>query len=348
MQLTIHQFDLQLAHPFTTSHGMRTVQPTLIVQLQVGAHFGLGEAAATSYYGLTIDQMVSEVEAKRTEIEAFDSFTTPEEFHSIIQTWFPDHTFIQCAFDLAAHDLYGKMKSQPLYELWGTSIERIPISNYTIGIDQISIMKEKMIAHPWPIYKIKLGTSEDKKIISELRSVSDSTFRVDANCGWTAQETIENAIWLKKAGVEFIEQPMPPNQNEEMFTVKEHSVLPIIADESCQTEEDIERCATYFDGVNIKLTKCGGLTPARRMIQKAKSLGLSTMVGCMTESSVGISAIAHLLPQLDYVDMDGSLLLKDEPAEGVYLGSDGRAVFPNRPGTGALLKSTSVSSKLYI
>lgn len=313
------------------------MQPSLVIELGLGNLFGLGEAAATSYYGLKIEEMVAEVEAKRIEIESFENFTTPEDFHPVIQSWFPTNSFIQCAFDIAANDLFGKQKDLPLYKLWETTIEHIPASNFTIGMDTVEVMKQKLIEQPWPIYKIKLGTDYDQQIIQSLRAVTDSVFRIDANGGWTAEETINNAIWLKEAGVELIEQPLPADQINEMTGLKEKCVLPLMADESCQTENDIEQCSHYFDSVNIKLTKCGGLTVARRMIAKAKLLGLKTMVGCMTESSVGISAIAHLLPQLDYVDMDGPMLLANEPATGVSLGQNGKAIFPDRPGTGALL-----------
>ena len=160
---------------------------------------------------------------------------------------------------------------------------------------------------------------------------------MDANCAWTVEETITNSAAFESLGVEFIEQPLPNDKIEEMIEVKKRVNLPLMADESCIVETDVEKCFGKFDGVNIKLAKCGGLTPALRMIQKAKSLGLKTMVGCMTESSVGISAIAHLLPLLDYVDMDGSLLISNDPADGVVL-NRGKAILPNQNGTGAELR----------
>ena len=161
-------------------------------------------------------------------------------------------------------------------------------------------------------------------------------FRVDANCAWTVEQTIEYAPELKKLGVEFIEQPLPANQMAEMEEVFAKSVLPVIADESCIQEQDVLACVGKFHGVNIKLAKCGGLTPARRMIAQAKDFGMKTMCGCMTESSVGISAIAQLLPLLDYVDMDGALLIANDPASGVRV-EKGAVIFPERPGIGAIL-----------
>lgn len=189
---------------------------------------------------------------------------------------------------------------------------------------------------PWPIYKIKLGTSEDIAIVTALRKHTDAVFRIDANCGWTVEETIKNAIELKKLGVEFLEQPLKADDWEGHKEVYKHAVLPIIADESCIIETDVSKCQHHFHGVNIKLSKCGGLTPGRRMIQQAKQLGMKTMVGCITESTVGISAIAHLLPQLDYVDMDGALLLAEDIATGITL-NYGKTIYPECNGTGVTL-----------
>jgi L-alanine-DL-glutamate epimerase-like enolase superfamily enzyme len=212
----------------------------------------------------------------------------------------------------------------------------MPVSNYTIGIDTIEKMVQKLKDFPWPIYKIKLGTDEDVEIVRALRQHTDALFRVDANCAWTAEETIKYAVPLKKLGVEFIEQPLPADQLEEMKEVYKHSVLPLIADESCLAESDVARCHGRFHGINIKLTKCGGLTPARRMIAEAKQLGMKVMVGCMTESSVGISAIAQLTPLLDYVDMDGTMLIENDVATGVKVKPDG-IEFSQENGTGASL-----------
>ena len=189
---------------------------------------------------------------------------------------------------------------------------------------------------PWPIYKIKLGTPEDIAIVTALRKHTDAVFRIDANCGWTVDETISNAIELKKLGVEFLEQPLKADDWAGHKEVYKHTVLPIIADESCIIETDVAKCQHHFHGVNIKLAKCGGLTPGRRMINEAKQLGMKTMVGCMTESTVGISAIAHLLPQLDYVDMDGALLLAEDIATGITL-DFGKTIYSEHNGTGVIL-----------
>ena len=332
MQLIFHQFELQLRHTFTIAHDSRDVQPTLIVELRDGNMSGFGEATANNYYGVSIESMIQSLNTIRSLIENYE-LESPEDFWQATFPFLKSNPFAQCALDCATTDLWAKKKGQKLYEAWGLSIENNPITDFTIGIDTIENMVLKMKELPWPLYKIKLGTDYDLEIIKELRQHSNATFRIDANCAWTAQQTIDYSYELKNLGVEFIEQPLRADDWEGMKAVYENSALPIIADESCIVETDVQKCYQYFHGVNIKLTKCGGLTPARRMIKKAKALHLKTMVGCMNESSVGISAIAHLLPLLDYVDMDGTLLISNDPASGVTF-DFGKIVFANQNGIG--------------
>jgi L-alanine-DL-glutamate epimerase-like enolase superfamily enzyme len=335
MNLTIRNFDLPLKHTFTISYDSRDVQETLIVELQQGEFRGYGEATSNPYYGFTIENMTQALESSREQIETTE-FTNSEEFWAQMQPLLADNPFALCALDMAAHDLYGKLKGKPLYQLWGLQTDHIPLTDYTIGIDTIDHMVKKLQECSWPIYKIKLGTSEDVAIVRELRKHTDAVFRVDANGAWGLEETIQNSHQLKELGVEFIEQPMPAADLEGMKEVYKRSALPLIADESCITEADVRKCHGQFHGVNIKLVKCGGLTPARRMIAEAKQLGMKVMVGCMTESSIGISAIAQLLPLLDYVDMDGALLLREDIASGVTI-DYGKVSYSAENGTGATL-----------
>ncbi len=335
MKISLKKFRLQLKHTFSISRESHDFQDTLIVGLSLEGKTGYGEATSNPYYGNTIESMMAEITAIEKEIEGFQ-LTTPEIFHAFLVSKGLSN-FTVCALDLAAHDLYGKLLDKPLYEIWGTNTKTYPTTNYTIGIASIEEMVSKMKETPWPIYKIKLGTDNDVAIVKELRQHTDAKFRIDANCAWSAKETIINAPLLKELGVEFLEQPLKADDWEGMEQVMHQSVLPVIADESCIVESDVEKCALHFSGVNIKLTKCGGLTPALRMISAAKEMGLKVMVGCMTESSVGISAIAQLLPQLDYVDMDGALLLKGDIASGVQIESDGTVIFPAMGGSGITL-----------
>ncbi len=335
MHLQLIPQQLELRHTFTISRESHDFQDTLIVALTLNGCTGYGEATSNPYYNITLSGMMKEIQALKNQLEAHPH-TTPENFHRFL-TSLPLSNFAICALDMAYNDLAGKLEGKPLHELWGQSITSYPITNYTIGLAAKEKMIEKIKEKPWPIYKIKLGTHDDISIVKKLREVTDAVFRVDANGAWGAEETIRNSFELKKLGVEFIEQPLPASQKESMKAVMAASTLPLVADESCLVEEDVAACDGYFHGINIKLTKCGGLTPARRMIKKAKELGLKVMVGCMTESTVGISAIAQLLPQLDYVDMDGAMLLKTDIAAGVKILGDGKVIFPTVPGTGVTL-----------
>ncbi|UFH54137.1 dipeptide epimerase [Spirosoma sp. KNUC1025] len=336
MQLVLHRVDLRLTHTFTIAHDSRDVQPTLIVELREGAYRGFGEATATRYYGITIDGMVAALEAIRHLIEGH-TVADPETFWSDMQPHLAQNPFALCALDQAGWDLWAKRQGQPLYKLWNLDPANSPITDYTIGLDTPGRMVEKMQERPWPLYKIKLGRpEEDISLVQTLRRHTDAVFRVDANCGWTPTETITKSTVLADLGVEFIEQPLPADDWEGARQVYEQSTLPIIADESCIVESDVDKCAGYFHGVNIKLTKCGGITPARRMIARARELGLRVMVGCMTESSVGISAIAQLLPLLDYADLDGAMLIANDPARGVTF-DYGTVIFASENGTGVQL-----------
>ena len=334
MQLILHDFNLKLKHTFTISRQSFNTKPTLIVELKDGNYSGYGEASSNPYYKITIQKMMKDLEDLRTIVEL--ATETPEEFWKKMYPYLKGNMFALCALDLAYNDLYARKKGVKLVDLWNYKTTNNPLTNYTIGIASIEKMLAKMKELPWPIYKIKLGTKDDIKIIKELRKHSNAIFRVDANCGWTVEETLQNAIALKKLGVEFIEQPLQADDWDAHKKVYQNSVLPIIADESCQVEDDIAKCYNHFHGVNVKLVKCGGLTSARRMLIHAQELGMKTMVGCMTESSVGISAIAHLLPLLNYVDMDGALLLAKDIAKGVNI-KDGVVHYSDLNGTGVSL-----------
>lgn len=334
--LRSRQFDLPLEHPFTISRSTVSVQPTLIVELSDGTLTGYGEATTNDYYGMTMERMVGAIDSVRSLVEGVTDFE-PEQLWKRAHAQLPDDPFALCALDQAAYDLWGKQQGAPVYRLWNLDPSTIPPSNFTIGIDSVEKMVEKLHEVPgWPVYKIKLGTSDDLQIIRELRKHTSATFRVDANCGWSVDQTIKLSRELKALDVEFIEQPLPADDIEGSKRVFENSALPIIADESCIVEGDVARCQGCFHGVNIKLVKCGGLTPARRMIRQARELNLRVMVGCMTESTVGISAIGQLLPLLDYVDMDGAALLARDIAEGVRV-EKGICHYPDRNGSGVRL-----------
>lgn len=337
MQVKLHHYDLKLKHNFMISRFSFDIKPTLIVELISDGISGFGEATENAYYELDTYKIATDINNLLPIIEKCECLS-PEKFWATLNPHLQHNRFALCALDIAFHDLFARKIGKKLFELWNLDISNNPLTNYTIGISTVDEMVSKMKEMPWPIYKIKLGTRNDIEIVKALRAATNAIFRVDANCGWTVEETIQNALILKDLGVEFIEQPLKADDYLGHAEVFKHSVLPIIADESCIEEDDVLKCHTYFHGVNIKLMKCGGITPALRMIQKAKSLGLKTMVGCMTESTIGISAIAHLLPFLDYVDMDGALLLEKDIATGVSI-DFGKTIFSQENGIGARLIS---------
>jgi L-alanine-DL-glutamate epimerase-like enolase superfamily enzyme len=319
MILHYHTFELPFEYPFSISGGRtKTHQPTLVVILELGNWYGIGEAPAITYYNITTEQMLADIEKNKRLIEKF-AFTDPERYWHYLHHLLPNNPFLVSALDMAGWDLFGKMSKKNLYQLWNTTWTNLPNTDYTIGIDTIENMVAKIKAKPWPIYKIKLGTSEDIEIIKSLRANTDAVFRVDANAGWTLEEALHKIPQLKELGVELIEQPLAKDNWEGMKILFEKSALPLFADESCVTEHDVAKCNNHFHGINIKLTKCSGITPGLRMIKEARSLQMKVMMGSMNESSIGSAAIANFLPQLDYVDMDGPLLLTKDLATGLTI-----------------------------
>jgi L-alanine-DL-glutamate epimerase-like enolase superfamily enzyme len=340
LKLLLHEFELPLKHIFAISRGSIAVQSTLIVELTDGAHHGYGEATTNAYYGAILAGMRASLEAVRPAVESMDSQIDPAHLWSQLAPHLEHDSFAQCALDQAAWDLWGKQQGAPLHKLWGLNPDDAPQSSFTIGMDTLNVMVAKLSEAPgWPSYKIKLGGANDLDVIRELRRHTNAPFRVDANCGWTVDKAIEKARALADLGVEFIEQPLPADEWSGARRLFASSALPLIADESCCHEADVERCHDAFHGINIKLVKCGGLTPARRMIDRARTLGLSTMLGCMTESTVGISAVAQLLPLVDYADVDGAALLAQDIASGVLV-DRGRCRYSDANGAGVSLLET--------
>lgn len=340
MRVKVHEFNLPLKYKFGISRETRTVQKTAIVEVIDGGLSGYGECVANhKYYKFTIDMIRDDIMSVSDYLGSLDILNTgPDIVWKDLRDRLEHNPFAQCALDMSLWDLWGKKQKEKTYVLWGLDPKTSPVTDYTIGIDEIEVMIKKMKEfNDWPVFKVKLGTDHDMEIMSKLRENTNAVLRIDANCAWTADQTIEYSHKLKELGVEFIEQPMPAEASlNDMKKVYENSVLPVIADESCISEEDVDKCAGLFHGVNIKVVKCGGLTPALRMIKRARQLKMNVMVGCMTESTVGISGIAQLLPLLDYVDMDGPLLLAKDIATGVTI-EKGVVSYSNIPGNGVTL-----------
>jgi L-alanine-DL-glutamate epimerase-like enolase superfamily enzyme len=276
--------------------------------------------------------MIEDIEAKKSSIEKF-AFTDPERYWHYLHHLLPQNNFLVCALDMAAWDIYGKMQGKKLYEVWRGDISKNPVTDYTIGIDNIETMIAKMKEKPWPIYKIKVGTADDIGIVKALRENSDSVLRVDANAAWDLETALKIIPQLKELDVEFVEQPLAKDNWDGMKILYKESLLPLFADEACVVEKDVARCKDHFHGINIKLTKCSGITPALRMIKEARQLDLKVMIGCMNESTLGSAAVAHLLPFIDHVDMDGPLLLEEDLATGIQY-DYGKIIYSENPGLG--------------
>ena len=332
MKVSYYPYQLKFRHPFTISKGTKTHQPTLIVELEHMGIKGYGEAPAITYYNITVEKMIEDLERKKVFVEKF-AFTEPERYWHYLHHLFPNNPFLVCALDIAAWDLFGKITGRKLHEIWKGNIANNPITDYTIGIDTVEKMVSKMKEKPWPIYKIKVGTADDISIVRALRENTDAILRVDANAAWDTQTALQLIPQLKELKVELVEQPLAKDNWDGMKELYAASSLPLFADEACVFEQDVERCKDHFHGINIKLTKCSGITPALRMIKRARELDMKIMVGCMNESTIGSAAIAHLLPFIDFVDMDGPLLLEEDVATGI--GYDfGKISYGEEPGLG--------------
>jgi L-alanine-DL-glutamate epimerase-like enolase superfamily enzyme len=337
MQVRYWTHELKFRHPFTISKGTKTHQPTLIIELSMGSWKGYGEAPSISYYPSSAQlDMVKQLELKLPFIEKF-AFTDPERFWHFLHHLFPGQPFLVAALDIAGWDLYGQLKGKSLTSLWGLTAAAGPITDFTIGIDSPVKMVQKLTERPWPLYKIKVGSADDLARLELLRTKTQSPFRVDANAGWTVEQAVAWIPKLKELGVDLIEQPLAKEDWEGMQQLKQLSSIPLFADESCVGEGDVEKCAAAFHGINIKLTKCSGITPARRMIKKARTLGLQLMLGSMNESTIGSAAVAHLRSLVDQLDMDGPLLLEEDLAHGVRY-ENGSIFTTDLPGLGIQYK----------
>lgn len=307
----------------------------MIACISDGEISGYGEATVNPYYHSTVEKLSQSVLKIQPLINSIGNLH-PTDFWSKIQPFLIDDYFALCAIDIAYWDFYARKNKRTLRSYWSAEKDKMPLTSYTIGIDSIKAMREKILEMPWPIYKIKLGTEHDLKIVEALRQTTDATFRVDANAAWSAATAIANSELLKLMNVEFIEQPLAAIDIDGMKKVRSESSLPVIADESCQRLEDVLPCVEQFDGINIKLMKCGGITPALKMIKLARENSLLIMAGCMTESTVGISALVQLAPLLDYLDSDGAMLLAEDVATGAAF-DFGEIIYPNGFGSGAEL-----------
>lgn len=331
--------NLKLRHTFTIAHRSSDWRTNVLIQLDHQGITSWGEAAPNPRYG----------EDEASTREALGPLTAVIHADSIEGRWWEPLSSAlvgsfaaKAAVDIALYDHWGKVQQQPLWRLLDAPYDGhsgLPLC-MTIGIDDVAtVIKKVKQAESFPCLKVKLGGSNDREMIEAIRSVSQLPIRIDANEGWSSRErAIREIEWLAPRNVEFIEQPMPATLVDDCEWLKERSPLPLIADEALKTESDLSHIAACYHGVNVKLMKCGGISPARQLIQSARDLNLKVMLGCMVESSVGIAAAAHLAPFADYLDLDGNLLIENDPFQGqnvrrghLYLSqSNGLGVSPHR------------------
>jgi L-alanine-DL-glutamate epimerase-like enolase superfamily enzyme len=331
MKLRVRTADLRLRHTFTISRSSRDVVRTVIVEVESDGIVGYGEASPSAYYGHTPESVAASLERARPILERAD----PLRWRSLIADLAPlgDRAAI-AALDIAIHDWAGKRLGLPLHRILGLDPARMPPSSFTIGIDTTERMVEKAReAARFPILKVKLGTSRDLEIVGALRKATGATIRVDANGAWTPAEAVERSKALRDLGVEFIEQPLPADSIEAMAEVRRASALPLYADESAVTARDVPALAGRFDGIVVKLVKCGGILGALRMMEVARAVDLKVMIGCMIESSISISAAAQIGPLADHLDLDGAILIANDPFEGAA-NEHGTMILPEGAGLG--------------
>ena len=336
MKFHYSTYRLELKHRFTIARGSEDAVDVVLVYFTKDGVTGVGEAAPSGRYNedaLTIVKHLNSISFN--EVSSKDS----------LDYWLDDvlpkangMRSLETAFDLALHDLYGKLNNTATTDHFDSDPRKACMTSFTIGIDDREKIKEKVLeAKEYPLLKVKLGSDHDKEIINALRDVTDKLIRVDANEGWDLEEGKRMCDWLAERNVEFVEQPLPADNLDDTAKLREHSPLELVADENCIDSEDIPSISDAFDVINIKLMKCGGLREAFKMIQMARERKMKIMLGCMIETSVAITAAAILSPLVDYADLDGNILTSNDPFDGVKV-KDGMLVLPEGPGLGVTLK----------
>ncbi|HET9464037.1 MAG TPA: dipeptide epimerase [Gemmatimonadales bacterium] len=333
LRMDVELLQLRTRHPFIIARGGQSDYRTAWVKLtDADGQEGWGEAAPTKFYGETLESVVAALNFYGTALPVDPFHIEDAERHW--ETMLRGNAAARAALSAALHDLVGKRLGVPVYRMWGLDPCKAPRSTFTIGLDTPERIRAKVLeAEQYPVLKVKLGTDRDMEILRAIRDATDKEIRVDANCGWTVKGAIRMLPVLEEFGVTVLEQPLPPEDLDGLAAVTAQSNMPVIADESCVTSTDIPPLVGKVDGINIKLAKCGSLREALRMIAIARAHGLMVMVGCMIESSLGITAAAHVTPLVDIVDLDGAALLANDPFVGAGI-DGGQLTLPTGPGLG--------------
>ena len=332
MRFSAETIRLDLIHPFRIAREVSDHKHNVLVRISDGELTGTGEAAPSRYYGEDAGSVLRALEEAPPLLGGgpFELEATMDRLVSRL----PGDSSARAAVDIALHDLAAQRLGVPLYRWFGLDPAKTPVTSFTIGIDEPETVRRKVReAAGYPALKVKLGSEKDLEIMRVIRSETDARIRIDANAGWAADQAVEMVKRLSEFDVELVEQPLPRGSPEDWRRVSEAAPMPIIADESVLTSTDVPAMAGLVDGVNIKLMKCGGVREALRLIHTARAHGMKVMIGCMIETSVAITAAAHLSPLADYADLDGNLLISNDPFRGVAV-RQGRLILPEEPGIG--------------
>ena len=338
MKLTWTPYDLQLKHIFTISGFSRKTTPVVITRIEYDGLIGYGEASLPPYLEETQSSVINFL--RKVDLSQFSDPTHLDEILTYVDEVDVNNTAAKASIDIALHDLVGKIIGAPWHKIWGLNKYAVPDTTFTIGIDSNEVVREKTreALNSFNILKIKVGGDNDKRMIEAIRSVTDLPLAVDANQGWNDKhEALDMIEWLKEKNIVMVEQPLPKNDIDNIAWLTQHSPLPIIADESIQRLNDIEKLKGVFSGINIKLMKCTGMREAWKMRNLAEALGMKVMIGCMTETSCAISAAAQLSSGLDYADLDGALLIENDCFNGANL-KHGKIISNDYHGIGVKLK----------
>ena len=333
LKLRFLPYNLNLKHTFTIANSSRTSTPDMLTCLDFEGIRGFGEASMPPYLGESVASCTRFLSS--LDLSQFKDPFQMDEILQYVDSVMPGNCAAKASVDIALHDLVGKMMGQPWYKIWGFDPADAPDTSFTIGIDTPEVVIQKVKeASPYNILKVKLGQATDKQMIQTIRSVTDKPLCVDVNQGWTDRhQALEMIHWLKERGVVFVEQPMPKTAIDDMAWLTENSPLPTVADESLQRLPDVIKAHGVYSAINIKLMKCTGMREAHQMMTLARSLGMKVMIGCMTETSCAVSAAAQLSPKADWADLDGNLLISNDPYSGVQV-INGKVTLVDQPGIG--------------
>jgi L-alanine-DL-glutamate epimerase-like enolase superfamily enzyme len=331
--LRFSPYTLQLKHTFTLATSSRTTTPVILTEIEYEGVTGYGEASMPPYLGESQESVAGFLSL--LNLSQFNNPFLIEDIVQYVDGVNPGNYAAKASVDIALHDLVGKLFREPWYKLYGLNPANTPMTSFTIGLDTPEIIKQKVAeAEPYRVLKVKLGRDNDREMVEVIRSLTDKPLCVDVNQGWKDRGyALEMAKWLKEKGVIFLEQPMPKEQKNDIAWLTGNSPLPVIGDEAIQNVSDIIEQKDIYSGINIKLMKCGGLSAAMKMINVAKALGMKVMIGCMTETSCAVTAAAQLSPLADWCDLDGNLLISNDPFEGLKI-VDGKVTLPERQGIG--------------